>query len=153
MLAPRIEHSTTLMPDGTVLATGGRASLVTPLALTELYVPGAGSWSPTGLVRDARWAHVALPLADGRPLIIGGYDNDGWSLNTAEYYDAESKRWTFSGEMQRARWGHAGHSPRRWSHSGMRRRGQPGRDTFRSGDIFTSRKRHGKSSRICRRQG
>ena len=73
----------------------------------ELYVPGAGSWSPTALVRDPRWGQVALSLADGSPMIIGGLDNDGWSLKSAEYYDAESRRWSFAGEMQYGRWGHA----------------------------------------------
>ena len=80
MLTPRIDHRTTLLPDGTALASGGRASLVSPLAFSELYIPGAGSWSPTALVRDPRWGQVALSLADGSPMIIGGLNNDGRSL-------------------------------------------------------------------------
>ena len=80
---------------------------MSPLAFSELYIPGAGSWSPTALVRDPRWGQVALSLADGSPMIIGGLNNDGWSLKSAEYYDDESRRWSFAGEMQYGRWGHA----------------------------------------------
>ena len=43
----RIEHTSTLLPDGKVLVAGG-INTDTILASAELYDPATGTWSPTG---------------------------------------------------------------------------------------------------------
>ena len=71
----RVEHTTTLLPDGRVLVCGGK-DLVTGEILTsvELFVPGVGfvAERPLGTPRHG---HVAVPLCDGTVLVTGGGPN------------------------------------------------------------------------------
>jgi hypothetical protein len=93
----RTFHQATLLPDGRVLVTGGSADGWTypgiPLASADIFDPKSGTFTPTGPVADARFAHTATLLPDGRVLIAGGYDGKA-DLATAELYDP--KTGTFS---------------------------------------------------------
>ena len=73
----------TLLPDGTVLVTGGtrRDPL---LASAELYDPGSGSWTATGNMVEVRDGHRATLLLDGTVLVAGGAEA------SAELYDPGS---------------------------------------------------------------
>ena len=77
----REQHSATLLPDGTVLLTGGH--IVPDIALTaEIYDPVKGTSSLTGPLPGDRELHTATLLNDGRVLIAGGDDERYWIPET-----------------------------------------------------------------------
>jgi len=78
MAFPRTEHNLTLLPDGTVLATGGsRNSDVGDTAAAvleaELWSPTTETWTVLAAMQTPRMYHsTALLLPDGRVLVAGG---------------------------------------------------------------------------------
>lgn len=77
-------HTATLLPDGTVLVTGGGEFL----SSAELYDPGAGTWATTGSMNTARYSHTATILpTNGKLLVAGGYNSTTGYLSGAEKYD------------------------------------------------------------------
>ncbi|MFI6996944.1 kelch repeat-containing protein [Nocardia sp. NPDC050175] len=107
----RSGHTLTLLPDGTVLATGG---LPTPevspagLATAERFDPKTRTWGPASPnpMSAERAAHTATLLADGRVLLAGGYAtraNVESTTDSAEIYDPIAKTWTPTAPMNEAR--------------------------------------------------
>jgi hypothetical protein len=75
MSTPRDGHTSTLLPDGTVLLAGGLAiaSHRFPAAASaEIYDPATGGFSVTGSLGTGRAAHAAVLLSSGQILITGG---------------------------------------------------------------------------------
>ena len=81
----RYSHTSTLLPDGTVLIAGGDTPDCRPitggmqcyfhsgtLIGAELYDPATARFSATGDVTTPRYAHTATLLNNGQVLIIGG---------------------------------------------------------------------------------
>jgi hypothetical protein len=100
MTAPRVWHSSTLLPDGTALIAGGETDGCTgnfcgfagSVASAEPYDPSTGIFSPTGDMAAAREGHTATLLKDGRVLLAGGVSYGGigifsGSLASAELYN------------------------------------------------------------------
>jgi hypothetical protein len=93
----RWHHTSTLLPDGTVLIAGGDDLdhyLVSTYCINladaapgraELYAPGTGTFSVTGSMTAPRERHAATLLNDGTVLITGGSTNN-IVANTAEIY-------------------------------------------------------------------
>lgn len=81
----RFSHAATLLPDGTVLITGGEYG---PTPLAELYSPGTGAFFVAGNMNSGRARHQATLLDDGRVLITGGVFADAslQALASAELY-------------------------------------------------------------------
>ena len=89
MATPRVWHTQTLLPDGTVLAAGsyetGGHLLPNPGAFgtAELYDAAAGAFSSTPDLTIPRFSHTATLLTNGYVLIAGGttgaYINPGYS--------------------------------------------------------------------------
>jgi hypothetical protein len=69
---PRSAHTSTLLPDGTVLLTGGWGPNSTTFGDAELYDARSGTFSGTGRMTAARFRHTATLLADGTVLLAGG---------------------------------------------------------------------------------
>jgi hypothetical protein len=75
---PRRQHNTTLLPDGTVLVTGGSAGAgfnnkTDPVRNAELWDPATGQWTLLAAEERFRGYHsTALLLPDGRVLSAGG---------------------------------------------------------------------------------
>lgn len=98
MGVPRVGHSATTLPDGTVLVIGGRGS-GGPLRTAEIYDPRTGTWSPFPALMTAREGHSATVLVDGRTrgyqiLVLGGIDQSGAVLTSGERYDSTTNTWT-----------------------------------------------------------
>lgn len=114
--APRVvtyrqDQTTTLLWDGRVLVTGGRAQDGTPLASAEIYDPNAGIWSATGAMIMPRYSHTASVMLDGRVLVTGGSGcrrtcTEADAYATAEVYDPVSGTWAQAANMAASRQEH-----------------------------------------------
>jgi len=107
LTAHRAWHSATLLPNGKVLLAGGAGGSDNSSILdtAELYDPATGTWSATGRLRGARYAHTATPLQNGKVLVAGG-SNDGdlaSTLDTAELYDPATGMWSITGDLNESR--------------------------------------------------
>ncbi len=102
MGTPRDSHSLTLLPNGKVLALGGKNNGV-PLNSGEIYDPQTGKWTASGdMLSTARHSHTATLLLSGDVLITGG--KNGTSLNSAEIYHPMTDTFsTTTGSMANAR--------------------------------------------------
>jgi len=75
-----------LLPDGTVLITGGQLPGGNGESISELYTPASGKFSATGNMITARHEHTATLLADGTILIAGGFSLWPSATSSAEVY-------------------------------------------------------------------
>jgi hypothetical protein len=73
-LPPLSGEAATLMPDGSVLVTGGSSDSGFATIGAELFDPGTNRWRPTTSPMDTpRYGHTATLLSDGKLLLVGGY--------------------------------------------------------------------------------
>jgi N-acetylneuraminic acid mutarotase len=73
-LPPLSSQAATLMPDGTVLVTGGSTDMGFATVSAELFDPAPNHWRPTTWpMATARYGHSATLLPDGKVLLTGGY--------------------------------------------------------------------------------
>lgn len=111
----RFRSTLTLLPDGKVLAAGGRTTSLDPtasIASAEIYDPATGQWTLTGSMDTPRQLHTASLLPDGRVLVTGGryIENSGGDIvdtASAEIYDPAIGQWTPAGEMSTPRERHS----------------------------------------------
>ena len=106
----RSEHTATLLPDDTVLVTGGSdGHSGPPLASVEIYDPISGTWSSAPPLSVPRRGHSATRLADGRVLVAGGrFSTRNPDVHaSAEIYDPVSGAWSPTGFLLTPREGHS----------------------------------------------
>ena len=86
MTRPRICRSATLLPDGTVLITGGEVTA----GSAEVFDPSTGRFASTADMSATRGGHSATALNDGTVLVAGGYSfeaiGQGWVALPAPNY-------------------------------------------------------------------
>src|SRR5260370_703469 len=82
----RYAHTTTLLPDGTVLIAGTEVPPGGALASAEIYDPVLGTFVPTGSMIAARYSHQATLLNNGQVLITGGFHFFPATTSSAELY-------------------------------------------------------------------
>ncbi|MFA6545384.1 MAG: kelch repeat-containing protein [Limisphaerales bacterium] len=99
-------HTTTLLPNGKVLVTGGYGSGPTNLSSADLYDPAIGTWTTTGALGTSRAGHTATLLPNGKVLVAGGYNSTSGYLTSAELYDPATGMWTATGALNVDRGGH-----------------------------------------------
>jgi hypothetical protein len=101
MTRPRAYHTATLLPDGTVLITGGetydcnngRCFFAGSAASTEIYDPSTGTFNLISNMNARRESHTATLLNNGQVLVAGGLDygtgigDFRGSVASAELYD------------------------------------------------------------------
>ncbi len=102
----RYFFTSTLLPNGKVLAAGGVDNTVGPLMTAELYTPETGSWSPASSLPSARSIHTATLLPNGKVLLTGGSTTGGGPLATAVLYDPATGSWSPTGSMASPRYAH-----------------------------------------------
>jgi hypothetical protein len=85
---PRTYHTLTLLPDGTVLATGGgpttdAVGVNSAILPAELWSPATQTWTVLGSMQRPRLYHsTALLLPDARVLVMGGGRFNGVNEST-----------------------------------------------------------------------
>lgn len=79
MRVPRVGHTLTLLPNGSVLAIGGFDNGARHDTV-ECFDPSTGRWSPAGRLRVGRCDHAAAAVPDGRVLVAGedGHGEDSF---------------------------------------------------------------------------
>ena len=103
MSTARAGHAATLLPDGSVLVTGG-----VRLATAEVYDPVADTWAEVAAMSVPRNGHTLTLLRDGRVLVVGGFPAlETPPSATAEVYDPAARRWSPAGQMTGSRGYHA----------------------------------------------
>ena len=104
MTVTRAAHTSTLLPNGEVLVTGGFANKQSSLAHAELFDPAQKTFASTGNMNVSRSGHTATLLPNGKVLIAGGYNGD--YLASAEIYDPTARTFRPATTMHTARSGH-----------------------------------------------
>ena len=92
MLSGRFgNHAAVLLPDGTVLVTGGHSGTLDvglqELSAAEIYDSARRTWTATAPMGTARRWHTATVLPVGTVLVVGGASGDDTS-QSAELYGA-----------------------------------------------------------------
>ena len=93
----RVYHTATLLPNGKVLAAGGRDNSGSATATVEIYDPATDTWSYAASLLAARQSHTATLLSNGKVLVTGG--SGPIPLNSAEIYDPVANAWTQAADM------------------------------------------------------
>jgi galactose oxidase-like protein len=107
MSVPRQQHTLTLLHDGRVLVVGGGTGTGPngTTAITELYSPSTGMWTPTGSLNVALAWNTTTLLNDGTVLAAGGLyyppilSSPSGDTTLAELYDPATGMWTATGSM------------------------------------------------------
>ena len=104
MSKPRKQHTATLLPNGSVLVTGGQGmyapGLISQTASCEIYNPVSNTWTPTGPLSLERIFHSANLLSNGTVLVSGGYNNIGTTFySSCEIFDPYTGLWTRAAPM------------------------------------------------------
>jgi DNA-binding CsgD family transcriptional regulator/N-acetylneuraminic acid mutarotase len=110
MVTQCAEAKSVLLPNGDVLVAGG----ISPADLqnrsinnTEIYDPGADTWTAAANLTESRYGFVMALLPNGRALVVGGARdyNDRWNENSfvreVEQYDPSRGRWEVVGELEK----------------------------------------------------
>src|SRR5579859_1488092 len=74
MSTSRARFASTLLPDGTVLVTGGITTNGVITNNAQRYNPATGVWLPIGNMFTTRYEHSATLLPNGDVLVAGGAD-------------------------------------------------------------------------------
>ena len=106
MAVARAHHSATLLPDGTVLVSGGGGSDWAGGTSAELFNPASGSWTTASSMALPRRHHSATLLPDGTVLVSGGFHEYTGISSSSELYDTSTGTWRSTTAMNVTRYGH-----------------------------------------------
>ncbi|MEU8359907.1 DUF6603 domain-containing protein [Nonomuraea sp. NPDC048882] len=114
LITARVGHQATLLPNGTVLVTGGDSLAGRPgsgyragsLDSAEIYDPGTDRWTPVTPMPGGRSRHRAVPLPTGKVLVLGGTAGPrfGAGFRNAVTYDPGTGTWASTGGLATGRW-------------------------------------------------
>jgi hypothetical protein len=101
---PRAAHTTTALPSGRLLVTGGMGPGGGSLASAELIELSPARVTALAPMIDARVSHTASALPDGRVVLAGGFN--GSYLDSIEVFDPADRRFQRTGRLLEGRSGH-----------------------------------------------
>jgi N-acetylneuraminic acid mutarotase len=89
MSVPRVFHSATLLPGGSVLVAGGQTKYQGDVitASVDLYSPATGKWTAIHRMHSPRAGQIAVLLTNNLLLVAGGDTGSGATTATAELYN------------------------------------------------------------------
>jgi len=100
----------TVLGNGSVLAVGGwsgSGNNTTEPAVTELYDPIGGTWTPTGSLNTARFEQTAVLLQSGQVLVAGGQNEISGVLSSAELYNPGNGTWANTAMLNAGRYSYS----------------------------------------------
>lgn len=103
----RMKHTSTKLPNGKVLITGGLVPNEGPSLSAELFDPVTNTFSITGSMITPRYRHSATLLPNGKVLITGGTTNLSSQTSKCELYDPSTGTFTPAGDMNLGRFWHS----------------------------------------------
>jgi hypothetical protein len=98
----RASHSSTLLPNGTVLIAGGFAGSggeYSPYRTAELFDPNSGTFQSVTEMSIGRSGHTATLLKNGKVLIVGGWTGRYDLRGSAEIFDPVTRRFAPTGNL------------------------------------------------------
>lgn len=100
MSTPRGNFTSTILPSGNVLLTGGTDGQ-NVLSNVEIYDPVLNTMRPAPKLTRARDLHTATLLINGRVLVAGGFTTTGstGTTGTTELFYPETETWTAGASM------------------------------------------------------
>jgi len=102
----RAFHTSTVLPDSSILTCGGSDGTVT-LQSCELLDPASNTWIEVSSMTTPRSRHTATLLPNGTVLVVGGTGGSSTpTLNTAELFYPATRRWVPVQSMSVARQNH-----------------------------------------------
>jgi hypothetical protein len=94
-------HAAALLPDRSIVVTGGDGTGEIPSPGAFLYAPDSAVATATGSMALPRTRHTATPLASGLVVLIGG--NDGYGgMGSIEIFDPATSAFRTSGAVLEA---------------------------------------------------
>ncbi|HOI29526.1 MAG TPA: kelch repeat-containing protein [Melioribacteraceae bacterium] len=102
MNSKRSSHTSSLLPNGKVLITGGYyGNTLTRIA--EIYDPETNTFTRTGDINTGRYGHESVLLPSGGIMIIGGDRGNGNPTNINEIFDPAANTFTISSSLSEQR--------------------------------------------------
>lgn len=103
---PRDLAGGAVLPDGSVLVSGGTDLSGTVLATAERYDPASPGWTAVGAMGTARWRHQVV-TSGGKTLVLGGSSSPALvsppALSTTELYASATKAFSAGPALGAAR--------------------------------------------------
>jgi N-acetylneuraminic acid mutarotase len=100
-------HAVLLLPDGRVLAAGGKKTARGHLGqvsdTAELYDPATGEWQMTGTMTQERSAFTMALLPDGRVMAIAGMGSEREGQADVDIWDPATGTWSAAAKVNEAR--------------------------------------------------
>ena len=97
---PGVNHTATVLYDGSVLFAGGYSS--SPVSTARVYDSATGVWRNVAPLLQARGQAAAVMLRDGRVLVTGGLGANS-AITSVELYDGVTGQWSPGPPMAGAR--------------------------------------------------
>ncbi|NDI84735.1 Kelch repeat-containing protein [Undibacterium crateris] len=107
LLQARAKHSTTILPNGSVVVAGGFDLSGNPLDSVEIWNPTTSSWRLLAPMKTARFSHTASLLKNGQVIFAGGWSSAETPTSSVEILDLSLENWTPGPDLPITLHGHA----------------------------------------------